>query len=343
MIEYMQRHNLPAGFLDVPAHELHRLLPGPTLIELPGERDDALFVSTLQHGNEDTGLRAVQRLLAGYAGAALPRSLLLFVANPAAAREASRRLEGQADFNRCWPGTELDEGPVSAMLARLVDALRERPLFASVDIHNTTGRNPVYACVNRLDDTCLQLARRFAPTVVHFTRPRGLQAQAFLDLCPAVILECDVVDTEAGIAAAHRYLDELLRLDALPGHAPAPEQIELLRSVGLVQVPQTVRFGFGTEDPDAELVLDPDIDRLNFRRLPAGTALGRARGERWPVRMVAPDGREVTEDYFEVRDGALRLRHASIPSLLTPDARIVRQDCLCHLMEPFEPRAVDAA
>jgi hypothetical protein len=48
---------LPEGFLNVNARELHTLLPQPTLITCPGEREDALFVTILQHGNEDTGLR----------------------------------------------------------------------------------------------------------------------------------------------------------------------------------------------------------------------------------------------------------------------------------------------
>ncbi|MEF8708104.1 MAG: hypothetical protein V5B38_04150 [Candidatus Accumulibacter propinquus] len=54
---------LPEHFLDTPARELHRLLPGPTLIHLPGRRQPPLFVSVLLHGNEDSGVVALQSVL----------------------------------------------------------------------------------------------------------------------------------------------------------------------------------------------------------------------------------------------------------------------------------------
>lgn len=342
MHELQQRSDLPAGLLEVSARDIHRILPGPTLIDLPGERGDTLFVSILQHGNEDTGLRAVQRLLRDYMGRTLPRPLTLFIANPMAAAAGQRRLDDQPDFNRCWPGTEMETNGATEMLAEVLALTEQRPLFASVDIHNTSGRSPVYAGVNILDDTCLQLAARFASTAVYFTRPRGLQAQAFLGLCPAVILECGRPGDETGIAATHAYLDDLLHLEAIPRTPPTTNELELLQSVGLVQVPHNVRFGFadGNGAEDLELALDPELDRLNFRQLPAGTAFGRVSTGHWPVRMVGPAGNEITEEFFEVSDGTLRLRRSSMPSLLTRDPRIVRQDCLCHLMEALERPAI---
>ena len=78
-------HALPEGFLEASAGGLHQVLPGPTLIHLPGRRGPALFVSVLLHGNEDTGLRAMQSVLARYAPGTLPRALSLFVGNVAAA------------------------------------------------------------------------------------------------------------------------------------------------------------------------------------------------------------------------------------------------------------------
>ncbi len=337
------RNELPPGFLVASARELYRLLPGPTLVDLPGERPDPLFVSVLQHGNEDSGLRAIQRLLADYAGRPLPRALTLFIANPMAAQAGHRRLDGQPDFNRCWPGTDLAQNDATILLSEVFNAVRGRPLFASVDIHNTSGDNPVYACVNTLDPTCLQLAARFADTAVYFTRPRGLQAQAFLELCPAVVLECGRVGGETGVEAARAYLDGLLHSDTIAQGAPEPSALQLLRSIGLVEIRPDVHFSVGGGDASAEFALDSGIDRLNFRQLPAGTAFGEVRAERWPIRVTAPDGREISDRFFEIRAGQLRLKRSAMPSLLTPSARIIRQDCLCHLMERFEPDGLAAA
>jgi len=93
---------LPNGFLHVEANELHTVLTGPTLIHLPGRRDAPLFVSILLHGNEDTGLKAMQAVLKKYQNQPLPRALSIFVGNIDAARENVRRLEGQLDYNRVW-------------------------------------------------------------------------------------------------------------------------------------------------------------------------------------------------------------------------------------------------
>ncbi|MFW5969748.1 MAG: M14 family metallopeptidase [Halofilum sp. (in: g-proteobacteria)] len=338
--------HLPAGLLDTPAPSLHRILPGPTLIHIPGERPDALFVSVLQHGNEDTGLLAVQRLLADYDGQTLPRPLSLFIGNVEAARHGRRHLDGQVDFNRAWPGTELPAGPETRLLAEVFGRMRTRPLLASIDIHNTSGSSPHHVGVNSLEPRCLQLAHRFSRTVVHFTRPRGAQAQAFLGLCPAVTLECGRVGSAEGVTHARDFLAACLQLDTIPDEPPAPGDLDLFTSVAVVAIPDSVRFGFEwpahEAEADLDLCLPGDIDRLNFRELSAGTALGRCRGPKAPVQARDPAGHDVTGEFFECSGQRLRLRRAVMPSLLTPDPRIIRQDCLCHLMERI-PAARNAA
>jgi succinylglutamate desuccinylase len=97
--------HLPERFLDTPARELHRLLSGPTLIHLPGRRTPPLFISVLLHGNEDTGVVALQSVLRAYGKRPLPRALSILVGNVAAAREGLRRLDDQPDYNRVWPGS----------------------------------------------------------------------------------------------------------------------------------------------------------------------------------------------------------------------------------------------
>lgn len=332
-----RRDTLPEGFLHVGAGELHRLLPGPSLIHLAGESGRPLFVAILQHGNEDSGLRAVQRLLAEYRGRALPRPLSLFVANVAAARAGVRRLEGQPDYNRCWPGTELPASSETALMAAVLDDLQTRRPLAALDLHNTTGHNPLHAAVNTLDPDCLQLARGFAGSVVYFTRPRGALPAAFAGLCPAAILECGRIGEAAGIDRAHALLRGYLYGDPCAAATDAGP-LELFASVAVVQVPAGIRFGFG--DPgDVELALEPELDHWNFRELPAGTVLGRVHGEFWPLRALAPDGREITPELFDMDGGVLRLRRALMPSLLTRDPHVIRQDCLCHLLQRIQPPA----
>ena len=38
------------------------------------------------------------------------------------------------------------------MLYEVITSLRARRAFASIDVHNNTGINPHYACINRIDN-----------------------------------------------------------------------------------------------------------------------------------------------------------------------------------------------
>lgn len=331
MLSLTELDHLPDGLLDAPAHELHRLLPGPTLIHLPGARPEPLFASVLLHGNEDTGLKALQAVLRRHPDRTLPRALSCFIGNVAAARVGMRRLEGQVDYNRVWPGTPEPQHAEAALMRQVVDTMRARRVFASIDIHNNTGLNPHYACVNRLDHRFLHLATLFSRTVVYFTRPAGVQSAAFAALCPAVTVECGKPGQVSGEEHAANFLEACLHLAQFPAHPVARQDLDLFHTVATVKVPADVRLGF---DADADLRLREDLDHLNFRELPAGTALGTATGT---VRLVASDehDRDVSERYFECRQGELRTRRAVMPAMLTRNLEVIRQDCLCYLMERY--------
>jgi len=329
---------LPPGLLDLDATELHAALGGPTLIRLDGRREQALFVSVLLHGNETTGWEAVRELLRRYepggGDAPLPRSLVLFIANTAAAAAGLRRLDGQPDYNRVWPGGDGGDSPEYRMMAQVVARMAGHGVFASVDVHNNTGPNPHYACVNVLESRTLHLAALFGRIVVHFQRPRGVAAMAMATLCPSVTLECGRAGQVHGTEHARDYLDACLRLAAHPTHPVAPHDVDVFRTVAIVKIPADVRFGFAGDALD--LCLAGDLDRLNFRELPAGTPFGEvcsgsARSIPFDVRDDADT--DVAARYFERAGRELRTRVPLMPAMLTRDVRVIRQDCLCYLME----------
>ncbi|MCG8503558.1 MAG: M14 family metallopeptidase, partial [Sphingomonadales bacterium] len=174
--------SLPDGLLTAGPRELHKLLGGPTLIHLPGRHARPLFASVLLHGNETAGFEAAQTVLRKYAPGGgnrpLPRSLSLFIGNVAAAEKGLRRLEDQPDFNRIWPGAESGGTPEHAVMAQVLAEMQARNVFASIDLHQNTGINPHYGCVNRLQPAYLHLARLFSRTVVYFRKPKGVQSMA---------------------------------------------------------------------------------------------------------------------------------------------------------------------
>jgi len=330
--------NFPEKLITTSAAQLHEVLNGPTLIHLQGKRNPPLFVSVLQHGNEDTGLLAIQALLRGYAERELPRSLSIFIGNVSAARYRKRHLDGQPDYNRIWSG----EGtPEHAMMREIVDIMRQRGVFASVDIHNNTGTNPQYACVNRMDDRFLQLAILFGRTVVYFVRPENVQSMAFADLCPAVILECGQPGVERGIIHAHEFLEACLHLAEIPDRPVAAKDIDLYHTTAIVKIPEHVSYTFGTAHDDVDIRFLENIDRLNFSELPSNSSLGRLRQDskaRLDVRNEL--GEDSGDRYFSYQGNELRTLRPVTPSMLTLDKEVIRQDCLCYLMERLTPAAM---
>jgi hypothetical protein len=330
-------YELPDGLLDSKAHELDALLGGPTLLHLPGRREPALFVSVLMHGNETVGWEAARLLLArngAESGFNLPRALSIFIGNVRAAAANVRRLAGQPDYNRVWPGSSEPVTPEHGMMQQVVDIMARRGIFASVDVHNNTGINPHYGCVNVLDNRFLHLATLFSRTVVYFIRPTGVQSMAMARLCPAVTLECGKVGHEHGVVHALDYLDACLHLSEHPTHPVAEHDIDLFHTVAQVKLPASLRFS--TNGETADLLFSPQLDRMNFRELPPGTVLGTV-ADNCAVCLDVRDeqGRDVASRYFEVEDNELRFRVPVMPSMLTLNEQVIRQDCLCYIMERY--------
>ncbi len=338
-----QLDHIPSGLLEMEATQLEQILGGPTLIHLSGRREPALYISVLMHGNETAGWDALRQLLMDYLPGGgekeLPRSLSIFIGNVSAAAVGLRHLDGQPDYNRVWPGCEVEETPEHSMMAQVVEIMDRRGIFASVDLHNNTGLNPHYACVNLLDNRFFHLATMFSRTVVYFVRPRGVQSMAMARLCPSVTLECGRVGEAQGVEHARNYLDACLQLSHHPEHAPAHSDIDLYHTVAIVKIPDRYSFGHGVSGVDIRIA--DDVEHYNFRELPAGTIIGCvASGIDLGFEATDEQGRDVSERYFELVDGKIRLRVPVMPSMLTLDERVVRQDCLCYLMERYDHHLV---
>jgi succinylglutamate desuccinylase len=310
------------------------------LIHLQGDLQPALFVSILLHGNETTSWLAMRELLRKYhdQDRRLPRSLSLFIGNIEAARYRQRHLPDQPDYNRIWNMGDDSESLVNAtpeqLIAQQVIAeMRSRGVFASIDIHNNTGRNPHYGCITRLDKHSLHLARLFNKIVVHYTSPKTVQSYAFGEFCPAIVVECGQPDLADGTAHALEYVETCLNLqsfDDLPDSAIA--DIDLFHTVAIVRVPEEIKFSFNNE-PSDDISFPNEMDCLNFRELSIGTKFGKAKTERAYLSALSEDGEEIGDRYFQIENGEIILKSSVMPSMITLNTDIIRQDCLCYLME----------
>jgi len=325
---------IPEGFLEADATSLKTLLGSPTLIHLHGRRPEPLFVSVLLHGNEITGLQAIQDLLRLYQQRELPRALSIFVGNIDAAEHGQRRLQGQPDYNRVWPGCDQRGFEEALMMQQIIVEMRARKVFASIDVHNNTGINPHYSCINVVDDSFFHLATLFSRTVVYFTRPTGVQSSAFASLCPAVTIECGKVGQSYAEKHATEFIDAALHLSEIPQHSFPEHDIDLFHTIAIVKVPDQLDFSFNGDASD--ICFDSDIDHMNFHELKAGTRLARSSGSD-QVRLQAwnNDGIDIGDQLFVYDDNEICTSRALMPSMLTLNEKVIRQDCLCYLMERY--------
>jgi len=332
MIENFDRlHGLPDGFLDISSANIRSLFPSPTLIHLDGKDPNILFISILLHGNEYTGLKVMQKILAEYAQD-LPRSILMFIGNVRAAEANRRYLPDQVDYNRCWPGTELEPNATSQMMQRIVEIAHGLPLFAAIDIHNNTGKNPHYACITDPNMQNQNLAARFNRVGMVFNH-RGVCTMAFDGICPAITLECGLPGDPQGIEHACRFVEGMLTLDELPQNQPTRHALHLVESHLTLNIPEDVSYAF---DPtaDVDLRFEHDFEDRNFTLFDPQQVFGYTRVER-PLSITDTDGHDVTDEILRVEKGRIYLNNTLMPAMITRDKLVIRQDCLCHLLQDY--------
>ncbi len=325
----------PEELLTATAQSLHSLVPNPTLFHLPGKHKQPLFISVLLHGNESTGFLALQKLLIKYRNQQLPRAISFYLGNTEAASQGLRRLNHQPDYNRIWPGTDLPNTKETQITLEIVKIMANRKVFASIDVHNNTGLNPHYACITKLDNQFLQLAKLFGRLIVYFTRPKGVQCGAFAEICPSVTLECGKPGQTNGVDHAFEYLNSCLHLSELINRPIPPQDIDVYHTVAQVKVNEGVNFSFN--DQQSDLLLDKNLERMNFTEIPASTQFGRIfNHSAMPVTAINELGDRVTDQFFSLVDHQLQIIKNTMPSMLTLDERVIKQDCLCYLMEKIK-------
>ncbi|MEE9258754.1 MAG: M14 family metallopeptidase [Nitrospinaceae bacterium] len=330
---------IPDGLLTVDPPDIGSVLPRPSLIHIPGRTDPPLFVATLLHANETTGLEAIQKLLSDYrdSGRELPRSLMVFIGNVSAARENLRHLSGQPDYNRIWDGHGFqgEKSPERQMVEEVTQRAKASGIFASIDIHNTSGRNPHHACVNRIDPRMIHLGSLFSRTLVYFKRPGSVQSIAFSKFCPAITLEAGKPGEDYGVRHIAEFLELCLNLKSLPDSLEHPDNLNIYHSIAQVRVPKHSTVGFEDGSKNSDFRFIENLDKVNFTDLPANSLLGWRLNPELALSVKDEEGNEVADNYFTYDNGEIRLKREIVPSMFTTNERIIYQDCLGYLMERY--------
>jgi len=312
-----------------------RALGGPALIRLSG-RDPSRtrVVSTLLHGNEPSGLRAILRFLRSDT---IPATDVLFyigaVGTALTAPEFSHRaLSGQPDANRVWcPPWDTPQGQVAQ---QVLDEIQSSQPECMVDIHNNTGHNPAYGVAFRVGPAELRLVSLFADRVVHTPLELHTLVEATVNDFPSVTIECGRAGDARADEAAWLGLGRLLGLDRIDFEEPH-RPVLILGAPVRVCLEEGFSLAFAdSADASVPLTISKNIDRHNFERLEAGSPIGwlGARPD-WPLRAIAGAGEECSRTLFEADAGVLRTRREFIPIMMTTNREIAQSDCLFYAVQ----------
>lgn len=326
-------YQVPSQFYDIEISEVHRLFGGPTLIHLKGALDEQsdrpVFISTLLHGNETTSFLVLQKLLKEFENSPPPRTLLIFIGNTLAASRGMRHLPDQPDYNRIW---EQGDTPEHLLATEVFTYAKQFKLFANIDIHNNTGKNPLYSCINLINDQNMHLASLFSKEVVYFTEPSSVQSLAFAELCPSVTLEAGLPGKQEGVDRVYSFLNTVLALEELKSKFNETT-INIYHTIGRLKVDKKALIDF---KDDMHTYLDAsfiyNFDELNFTSVPKSTVLGYVNNPN-VIQVINNQGEVVTSDYIEIDEKQLVTTKSFIPSMFSKDIYVVKEDCLGYVME----------
>ncbi len=322
--------SLPPQFMELNHDQLFEHLGGPTLIRLEGRKRNPMFISTLLHGNETTGFYAVKDFFVktNY----LKRDLIILIGNPEAAAQNLRHLDHQKDFNRIWDVSGHTGAEEEKMAAQVLDIVKESNPWASVDIHNNTGKNPLYGCVNRLNEDYLRLAGFFDQKVVYFNEPHQVMSNAMANFCPSVTLECGVSGDDVVVRTVRKYLQKVLDHDEI-SDLPENSLIQnVYKTFARIKFPENLTIDFeGERESINQLSLRPDVENLNFIPLNEGERLGFLRDPK-SFLVLDDNDNNITDEYFEIVESELRVKKTVIPSMFTRDIRVACTDSFGYLM-----------
>ncbi|MBI1909189.1 MAG: succinylglutamate desuccinylase/aspartoacylase family protein [Deltaproteobacteria bacterium] len=315
-----------------------------TLIRVQGKDSSrAVFVSTLQHGNEDSGWRVLRDFLKR-PPKDYPWDLYFMIGNVPAAlwgNRYERRVvppEGE-DMNRCWDVAETT--PLKKTAGAILRFLKTKNLIASLDIHNTTGVNPPFVVVTEEDPDRIQIASHLSGVGI-FSPLTGCLTTAMGKFCLAFTMECGQRMLESSKKAAEQALQTFLKIFA-KGPRPAVEKkpVKIYKDLIRVLIPKGFPIGVeGAKENETpgprDFLIPKGLDLYNFRKLPAGTVVGRLRSPEvsFPF-LMKEDGSEkdVASDYFYQEGVTIKSKVPFTPVMMSLSERAIHIDCFFYLGE----------
>ncbi|NVK40842.1 MAG: hypothetical protein HWE39_06325 [Oceanospirillaceae bacterium] len=309
-----------------------RQLAEPTLLVVDG-RDNSRCraFSTLLHGNEPSGLRAVHGWLRR---GELPRyRLLIFILSISAALQepmfTHRQLSGERDMNRCFRPPFGDRpGAVARKMLELLDDYHPECL---IDMHNTSGLNPAFGVATHEDPAHEALVALFTRRLIITDIRLGALMEISRPDFPVVTVECGGNRDPAADRIAAQGLEQFLHREQVL-QPDAGLHMDLYHHPVRLELDRETVIRFADEpDPEADITVPRHLERYNFGQVGTGTFLfwlgphGRAR-----MRLRDASGKDMLPRYFNCIGHCLYAAQPIKLFMVTDNPVIARSDCLLY-------------
>ena len=310
-----------------------RNMGGPTLIHVPGkDRSRKRAVSTLLHGNEPSGTRAVFRWL--QEGVEPAVDMLLFIVSVKTTLLEPlffyRHLPEEKDPNRCFK--EPFEGEQGALALAMLDLLQKHQPEALIDIHNTSGMGPAFSVSMKQDAAHEALTSLFCERMLI----TGLRLGALFEYSernvPTVTIECggsqDPRSDEIAYQGLVRYASQA---DVLTP-PDADWELDILHEPVRVEISADASICYQEQpDPAVDVTLPPDVERHNFGRILPDVVLGWVKPDSWQkISVKTAKGLDVKARLLRLCEGRLQPAQALKLFMVTTNPAIAKSDCLFY-------------
>ena len=311
-----------------------RQLSKPCYIFLPGRNPQTTrAISTLLHGNEPSGVRALFHCL--HQQIVPEVNLLCIVASIDAALKAPvfkhRMLLGKPDLNRCFNSSE--RGEIQMLAAQILNTLKHFNPECLIDIHNTSGAGPAFAVTTCLNKQHKSLTSLFASEIIYTNIQLGSLMECADQFCPTITIECGgAVDPRAdaiAIAGLKRYMDSVSVLDY------PSDDLRVYRHPVRVELTRGSRVQFVDRESDfADVNLPLSVESFNERVIQTGESIGWV-GSKGIKGLCAIDGTGVNiiEKLFVVYGCQLAAARPLKIFMATANAVIAETDCLFYVAD----------
>ncbi len=312
--------------------EFLKILHRPTVLWLPGQDPTRTrAISTLLHGNESSGVRAIHRWIREKHRSSV--NLLCFIGNVKAALTeplfSYRSVPGGQDWNRCFfPPYEKPESKVAEAFLDLLHEVRPESL---IDLHNTSGRSPTYGVttVNGPDQEAL--TGYFSEQLIVTDLRLGTLMEATEKAWPTVTIEAGGCQDPLAHETAFRGLMQYAQTKTFQTSTNRvhvthhPIRVELQKGATLAYNDRAV--------DDTDLTLPVDVDQYNFKIVSSQDILGWVGNKGLEVLLAKNAlGQNLHEEIFSLREGELRVKQSSRLMMATTRWDIAQSDCLFYIL-----------